>query len=417
VSIHNHNGGLDTASHSPKKATVPIIIICFMIVLFDGLDTISVTFVAPALASIWGTSAAAMAPAFLATSIGAVIGYITAGPMALRYGEYRVTIVSVALFGVATLATALATDIVTLAMFRFITSIGLGAALPLAIGTASTAVAPRHRATAAMLITAGLSLGGVLAGALGGPLIRHFGWESVFIVGGILPLILLPAVYIYIPKVTVAATQGPRPNPVIALFAGSLGLQTILLWAFAFIVFVEAYTLLYWTPTLLINWGMAKELAPASAAAFSMGGLLGGIVLVFLVAKLGVSRSLILSITFGICFILIFGLMTLQQNMLMPLMFGIGAGILPCCVGQSALAIGLYPAHLRTTGVGCAAAAGRIGSIVGPGLGGAVISLGWSTQEIVLMAVVPSVVGIAILAAAQFLIPKTDSALQTATPH
>ncbi|UIY32583.1 MFS transporter (plasmid) [Neorhizobium galegae] len=165
----------------------PIIVICFTIVVFDGLDTISITFVAPTIATIWDMPASAMAPVFMAASIGAVIGYIAAGPMAIRLGDRRVMLLSVAVFGIGSLASATATDILGLATLRLMTSVGLGAVLPLAVGAASSVVSPARRSTTAILITTGLSAGGVLAGILGGPLIQNYGWQSIFIVGGILP--------------------------------------------------------------------------------------------------------------------------------------------------------------------------------------------------------------------------------------
>ncbi|CDN51757.1 MFS transporter [Neorhizobium galegae] len=382
----------------------PIIVICFTIVVFDGLDTISITFVAPTIATIWDMPASAMAPVFMAASIGAVIGYIAAGPMAIRLGDRRVMLLSVAVFGIGSLASATATDILGLATLRLMTSVGLGAVLPLAVGAASSVVSPARRSTTAILITTGLSAGGVLAGILGGPLIQNYGWQSIFIVGGILPLLLLPAIVCFFPASSREHTVAGKENAILGLFAGQLALRTILLWLFAFVVFVEAYAVLYWTPTLLINWGMPSEMAPASAAVLSMGGLFGGVILVFLVVELSVVRSLMVYGAFGLGCILVFAHGSLDKTIMM-VVFGIGAGLVPCCMGQAALAVSFYPGHLRATGVGFAAAAGRIGSVVGPGLGGAVIALGWSTQQIVLMAAVPSIFSVIILVAIHILGP------------
>lgn len=406
---------LDKAAAGERKSKITLIVLCFLIVLLDGFDTITVTFVAPVLAGIWGLPVSAIAPAFLATSLGAVVGYIGAGPLALRFGERKVILFSVVLFGLGTLATSLSTDIVTLSLFRLFTSIGLGAVLPLAIGGASSVVSQARRATTAILIATGLSAGGVLAGIVGGPLIRHYGWESVFVVGGILPLLLVPAIYRYFPDVSVKTSASSTRSPILGLFEGHLALQTVLLWLFAFTIFVEAYALLYWIPTLLINWGMPKELAPASAAAFSMGGLVGGVLLTVLVGRLKVLKSLFLFTFFGLGCILFFGLGELRQELLMPVAFGLGLGLLSCCVGQSALAVSFYPPHLRTTGIGCAAAAGRVGSIIGPALGGVVIALEWAPQQIVLAAAIPSISALAILVATHLLMPKPKSDTGAAT--
>ena len=385
-------GGVHPVSRS---RSMTILAICFLVVLFDGFDTISITFVAPKLAELWGVSPAAMTPAFLGTSLGAVIGYMICGPLERHFGRRPVAVLSVVWFSAGTLATTLVTGITGLAAIRFLTAVGLGAALPIAISSATGTVTARHRGTAAILTAAGLSVGGVVAGISGAPLMAQFGWPAVFIVGGILPLILLPAIYLFIRDVGIREDATRGGNPVAALFATGMAWRTILLWGFAFLVFVDAYALIFWIPSLLVSSGLPKTIAPASAAAFSLGGMVGAVSLVFLIARLGGVRTLMIPCLVGIGAVAFFSLAEPSPRALMPVVFAMGAGFIACCVGQSALAVALYPPQVRTTGVGWAAAAGRIGSVFGPAIGGAVVYLAWTPQQIVLTAVVPA--GLALL--------------------
>ncbi|MFM2278595.1 MAG: hypothetical protein RLZZ444_826, partial [Pseudomonadota bacterium] len=88
-----------------KESVFATMLLCFLIVTLDGFDTIAITFVAPILAKDWGISPAAMVPTFLATSVGAVVGYMACGPLALRFGARAMALASVIVFGLGSLAT------------------------------------------------------------------------------------------------------------------------------------------------------------------------------------------------------------------------------------------------------------------------------------------------------------------------
>ncbi|BAI74216.1 major facilitator superfamily MFS-1 (plasmid) [Azospirillum sp. B510] len=383
--------GDDAISSGRTRSLYAIVITCFLIAMFDGLDINAITFTAPVLARAWGITPAQMAPVFLATSAGAVVGYIACGALVVRWGQRTVAVASVLLFSLGTLATVTAIDIITMSLLRFVTSVGLGGALPVAVAMAAGVMPARHRGTAAILVATGLSAGGVVGGVLGAPLMAHFGWTAIFIVGGILPLPLLPAILHLFgtAQPADAATKGEGGKLVGELFRQGLAARTTLLWLFSFLVFIDAYALLYWIPSLLSGMGMPSELAPASTAVFSMGGLVGNIALTLLISRLGAPRTLMVASAVGLVSMAVFGLLHAPLDLMMPLVFGIGAGSIPCCVGQSALAVAFYPDRLRAAGIGWAAAVGRIGSIFGPAAGGAALSLQLAPQQIILAATLP----------------------------
>lgn len=371
-----------------------VIAICFLIVLLDGLDTTSIAFVAPVLAREWGIAAAAFTPAFIATSIGAVIGYLACGPLAQRFGSRTIGVSSVVIFGLGTLLTAAAYDIVSLSVLRLASAIGLGGALPIAVASAAQVAALQQKETVAMLVATGLSAGGVVGGLIGGPLMQAFGWTSIFILGGILPLVLVPAFSRVLAGSGLenAATtqQGRQASTVAALFRDGLLPLTMLLWLFAFFTFLAAFALSFWIPTLLVSFGFEPTSTPIGAAAFGAGGVVGNLVMMTIVSRLGMKRVLVAAMLLAIICVALIGKAPIPPGMVLPLIAGVGAGLITGCVGQSALAVSFYPPALRATGVGYAAACGRIGSILGPALGGAMLSFGWSARDIILTTILPA---------------------------
>jgi len=373
-----------------------MLLVCFLVVLLDGLDTGAVSIVTPMLAKQWGVTPAVFTPVFVATNIGAVIGYTASGPLSARFGQRIIGISSVVLFGAGTLLSTLAGDVSSLAMIRLAAAIGLGGALPIAVTAATNVVSEKLKTSAAVLVTMGLSAGGVVGGLTGGPLMAEFGWQSIFIVGGLLPMVLMPlfAWVLLAPQkqcmqLSVDAAQSR------ALFINGLGAITGLLWLFAFLIFLVNYALSSWIPTFLADFGFSPIQAPLGAAAYGVGGLVGGFLVLSVIGKLGIRSVLMITSLVAIVSIATISHVTAGTSIILTLIGAIGAGLITGCIGQSALAVSLYPASLRTTGVGWAAACGRIGSIVGPAIGGAMLSLRWSARDIILTAI--PLIGVAIL--------------------
>lgn len=385
-------------------ARVGMLFVCFLVVLLDGLDTGSIALVAPMLAREWGLTPAMLTPAFIATSVGAVAGYISCGPLIRRFGQRTIGIASVVLFGAGTLLTTAAYDVSSLSILRFVTAIGFGGALPIAVTVSSNVMPEKFRSTAAVLVATGLSAGGVVGGLISGPLMLKYGWPSIFIVGGVLPLLLLPLFSWVLSAsdrvLTKAGVDAGGPShSIAALFADGFGLHTGLLWLFAFLIFMVTYALSSWIPTLLVDFGFSPTQAPLAAAAFGAGGLAGNMLVLLIVGRFGIKPTLMITSLCAIASVIAVSCATMPSGLLLPLIGVIGAGLISGCVGQSALAVSLYPAGLRTIGVGWAAALGRIGSIVGPAVGGVLLAFNWSARDIILTVIPPTAAAMLALAA------------------
>jgi MFS transporter, AAHS family, 4-hydroxybenzoate transporter len=381
-----------------------IVALCFLAILLDGIDTTAIGVVVPTLARSWAIPPAAFTAAFLATNLGAVVGYICCGPIADRIGRRPLIIASVVWFGVCTLLTVFVDSVTALWILRFVTALGLGGAVPTGIAQAADYAPVKYRDAMTVAVTTGLAAGAMLSGLLGAALIQNYGWQSVFVVGGVLPLLLAPVLWLWLPDAPDfgAVKRSPSSAKVWSGFARLLenkyAARTLLLWGYAFLIFTTNYALVSWIPTLLLSFGFAPGRAPIGLAALGIGGVVGNLTLMALAAKFGARRILAAMGLLAIVAILGVAWADLPRDVLLVTLAAIGAGLVASSVGQAALAVSIYPSDLRTTGVGCSSALGRFGSIVGPGLGGLMLSLGWPAREIVLSACLPVLVAIAILA-------------------
>lgn len=174
--------------------------LCFVIVLLDGFDTAAIGFIAPSLLKEWGVEKAALGPVLSAALFGLAAGALSSGPLADRLGRKRVLVVSVLVFGLACLGSAFAADLNQLTMLRFVTGVGLGAAMPNAVTLMSEYCPQRRRATMTNAMFCGFPLGAAFGGFLAAWMIPQWGWRSVLELGGATPLLLTVLLLLLLPE-------------------------------------------------------------------------------------------------------------------------------------------------------------------------------------------------------------------------
>src|SRR3979411_1281175 len=179
---------------------IRLLLTCAAVLFLDGFDTQAIGYVAPALAREWGLSKGALGPVFSAGLFGLMIGALVFGPLADRIGRKKIIILSTVAFGLGALVTAFVQDVNSLLAIRFLTGLGLGGAMPNAIAMTSEFNPRRRRATMVMIMFCGFSVGAALGGLLAAALIPQFGWRSVFVVGGVAPLLLAPLLALWLPE-------------------------------------------------------------------------------------------------------------------------------------------------------------------------------------------------------------------------
>jgi len=183
-----------------------------------------------------------------------------------------------------------------------------------------------------------------------------------------------------------------KGNPVQQLFTGGLAVSTILLWIAFFANLLNMYLFSYWMPTVLTLSGLKPETAVFYASMFSLGGILSTLLLGPLIDRFGAPRVLACSFASGVVFVLLIGLTNLPAPWIMLPILGAGGAMIGSQLGANAMAAGLYPARIRSTGVGWALGIGRLGGIAGPAIGGALLALGLPPKQIFLCACGPALI-------------------------
>lgn len=388
------SGGGERVGWSP----LGILLLCVLVIVLDGYDTTAIGFVIPTLAREWGQHPSTFTPTLVATSAGAVLGYMLSGRMAAWWGRPRAIMVGVSVFAIGSLATAAATSIGSMTVLRLITGIGLGAVLPAAVSLAVAQFDAKRGEMVAVAVIAGLSLGAVTGGLSGGWLIGNFGWKSVFVLGGLLPIVLVPALWLGLPGEREGSTGAVQSQgKARELLVAGLRLRTSLIWGFAFLIFVSTYALQLWIPTLLLGYGFSPQQAPQGLAAMGVGGLVGAVLLTLFSGVFRVFRVLPFLIAVAIVGIVVAARWPLSGSTALLAVGGMGLGLIAGCIGQAAMAVSLYEPALRTAGVGWAAAMGRIGSIVGPAAGGLLLASGQSARDTILWACVPALLAVVVV--------------------
>ena len=408
-----------------------ILILCAWIALLDGFDTQAIAYVAPVIAEQWGIAMAGFGPIFGAGLAGLTVGAFVLSPAADRFGRKNVILLSVLLFGIFALTTTRANTLNELLIYRFLTGLGLGGAMPNIITLTSEYAPKRMRAVLIAVMFCGFPLGSTIGGVISAPLISSFGWQSVFLLGGILPLLTLVVLFIWLPEsIRYLVARGVADNriarllvrlnpaisqnaqsrcvihgpaavgfPVTKLFQEGRAAMTVLLWVAFFMNLLVMYFLVNWMPSLLRASGLPLNVAILSTAVLNAGGVIGAIVLGRFIDR--VNPYLVLGGAYSASALFIAAIAMGSGNIwtLMIATFLAGFGVVGAQIGMNALAAGLYPTSIRSTGVGWALGVGRIGSIIGPVAGGILLSLGWNAQSVVLIAAVPALLaGLAVFA-------------------
>ena len=186
--------------HKLSGTQITIVVLCFLIVAVDGFDTAAIGYIAPALRAQWGVTPAQMAPLFGAGLFGLMIGALIFGPVSDRFGRKPVLVLTTFLFGLFTLLSAWATDVTSLTVMRFLTGLGLGGAMPNAITLTSEYCPESRRSSLVTAMFCGFTVGSAFGGFAAAGLIANYGWQSVLILGGVLPILLTPFVWIMLPE-------------------------------------------------------------------------------------------------------------------------------------------------------------------------------------------------------------------------
>ncbi|UMZ13423.1 MFS transporter [Pseudomonas sp. MPFS] len=405
-----------------------VVLLCFLIVFLDGLDTAAMGFIAPALSLDWGIERASLGPVMSAALIGMVFGALGSGPLADRFGRKMVLVGAVLLFGVFSLASAYSTSVDQLLVLRFLTGLGLGAGMPNATTLLAEYTPERHKSLLVTGMFCGFNLGMAAGGFISATLIPAFGWHSLLLVGGILPIFLALVLMVWLPEsarylvvrhhapdkvrkalapiapsmvhqagsFSVPELQTVKARNVLAvIFGATSGIGTLLLWLTYFMGLVIVYLLTSWLPTLMRDSGASMEQSAFIGALFQLGGVLSAVLVGGAMDRCDPHRVI------GACYLLagIFAYAVGQSlgniTLLATLVLIAGMCVNGAQSAMPSLAARFYPTQGRATGVSWMLGIGRFGAILGAWMGATLLGLGWSFEQVLTALVVPAVLATA----------------------
>jgi MFS transporter, AAHS family, 4-hydroxybenzoate transporter len=374
----------------------------------------------PSLAASWHIPGPAFANTFVMSSVGIMAGALAAGPAGDRLGRKPVLLASLVFLAVSSLACVFATTIPELIFWRFFTGIGIGGIMPTTVALTSDYLPERLRAPMIMVVFTGNPLGGFLGGQAIAQLLPHFGWPVIFQMGGLLPLALIPVVLFWLPESprfllargritirnqhlfrtldievteTVHTVDVATGNPVSGLFRDGLAPVTVLVWTLYFANLLSIYMIQYWLPTVLNLSGLAPADSVFAASLMSAGPLVSVFAMAPLSKRFSPQSVLAVMLSLGVLVIATVGLANPPHDLLLLAIFLMGVCTVGSMTGINGMTAALYPARVRTTGMGWALGIGRLGGIGGPWLGGVLLTMGWPPREIFLCTCVTALLG------------------------
>ena len=419
------------------------LVLCTLVVTFDGFNAQVMGYVAPSLTKAWHIPAPALGPVISSGLVGLMLGALVLGTLGDRLGRKTIVLAATLLFGIFSLLTSFATSPSVMLGLRFLTGLGLGGAMPAAIALISEYVPERSKTMMVTITVGGFAIGPAIGGFVGAHLIASYGWTSMFVLGGVIPICLVPVLWLLLPesprflvakkanpslvsknlrKVFPAAhfaeatrythREGILPKAAVReVFADGRLIGSLLLWGAIFFNLVGINLQTNWLPLEITSRGYSIPQAVTATAGFHVGGAIGGLVLSVVVRQLNIFRAIGLIFLFAaittVCIGLFgTGLGTLRLTIFLAGIFAVG--------GQAALNAlsGLYyPSFIRSTGSGWALAVGRLGAAVGPLVGSLLASLHLNNSLLFYIEAIPFLLcGVAVA-----LIPRNDS--ETGTPE
>jgi MFS transporter, AAHS family, 4-hydroxybenzoate transporter len=401
----------------PGPILLRLVLVCWLITFFDGFDTNAIAFAAPYLAKAYSFDKSALGNVFAAGGFGTLFGGFLFGALGDRIGRRRAVIAATATFALLTLLLALSDRYWQLLLVRFLNGVALGGALPVTWALGVEYVPTRYRATAVTLIMLGYGIGVAAAGPISVALLPRFGWQSIFVFGGLASLLATGGLWAYLPESLrflaaqcaadhsrlervvhwldpkrtdpqgtqyVLASVAPQerqswgPAP---LFAGQMRWITPLLWFGYVASSMIAFFFTTWGPTVFEEMGLDRSTAAWAVSLNSLAGAVGAISLMRFTDRLGVISIAVMP-AISVPALLAIGLAPVH-----PMTAVVMMGVLYVFIGGShygiiSIAGTFYPTTHRALGTGWMSGIGKLGSVLAPLLGSVLLSSHMPIQKI-----------------------------------
>ena len=400
-----------------------VIAACFVLNILDGFDVLAISFTAPSISEEWSIQPVTLGVVFSAGLIGMTLGALFLAPLTDVIGRRVMVLAALTVISVAMYLTGTVTALWQLILLRAIAGLGIGSMLA-SLTSMSAEYSPlRHRNLVITFVSTGYPVGATIGGLVAAWMIPEFGWRSVFYAGGILTAVMIPIVMLLMPESLhflvskqpaqaltkinrilvrlkqskldklpdIRATSTIQKPTVSSLFKTDKT-STLLLWLAFFMCFMTLYFLLSWIPKIVVDAGLPLEKGIYTGIAFNVGAFFGVVLLGYWADIKGLRPLIFWFCILGSLLMVVFGFSPALVTLLLLLSILIGFFVDGGFAGLYPVAARIYPTEIRTTGVGWAIGAGRCGAIVGPYLGGLLISYNWSISVSFIVFAIPLVI-------------------------
>ena len=408
----------DAIAHGPmSRLQVTTVAICLAINLIDGFDVLAISFTASTLAAEWQLQNDQLGLLISAGVAGMTIASILISPIADYIGRRRTILFSLATITLGMAASAMAMGPADLALYRFITGLGVGTLLPSINTMVGEFSSHKRRELAVTIMQAGFPLGATLGGFVAFGLIESLGWRGVFWVGALLSGAMIPLSWRGLPESPdfLIMRQPPGALEQINRVLGQIGIDhldsmptkpttaassmqtlwqpehrgnTLALCIAFFCVMAAFYFIASWTPKMLTDAGMSTSGGISGGVILNLTGVTGGLLLGWLAYRIGARRLTALYITAAIIAMLVF---TQIENLQIMVIGGAAVGffVIGSMMGLYSIAPGLFPTRIRSTATGLALGFGRFGAILGPVATGYLLTAGWQPGGLYVLFAIP----------------------------
>jgi len=420
---------------------IGVLILCMLVAALDGFDTQAIGYTAPAIAGVLKLPMAQFGKVGSAGLVGAAIGALSFGPFADLFGRKWFMIIAMVVFAIFSYMTAQSASLDQLLAYRFLAGLGLGGATPAFLAMGAELAPKRLRDVFVTVLFASFPAGGLIGSLTSAWVIPAFGWQSVFYIGAVAPLVIAVILAIWLPESVrfllarnirqdevrrtlerimpgelpagVELVGPPDPArqgvPVTHLFTEGRAIPTVLLWVPFFMVFMILVTVTFWTPAVLNSVGFSLSAAALIVGLNNLGSVCASAMSGWLVHRCGAFRVLIPGFIIGGLCLAWFGQATSSVVTLGIASFLAGFFVGGTGTGLIAVAAGMYPTSIRSTGIGWAMGMGRVGQFFGPFLTGLLVGLGYKVGGIFYAAAVPCFIGAVFLFLLMFARPTMEA--------
>lgn len=384
--------------------------LCWIAVLLDGFDAVVLGAVLPSMLADKGLGLTAVSATFITTIglVGMMLGSLSMGWATDRFGRRRLMIGSVIAFSAFTFAAGFTDSVAVFAALRFLAGLGLGGCLPTGIAMVTEFAGRRRHGNAATTMMTGYHVGAVLTAALALVVLVRASWHTMFIIGALPALVLVPLMVRYLPespdylmthgrleearRVAAhydidlshlehvygdASPEGPKEvfSGPATMLQSAYRRNTLSLWVASFMGLLLVYGLNTWLPQIM------------RAAKYDLGNAIGFLLVLNAGAILGLAAAgrvadRITPRVAGMIWFISAACMLAALAVKLPLLgiytliFITGFFVFSSQVLVNVFVASNYPAEVRGTAIGMTQGVGRLGAITGPSLSGTLVALG-----------------------------------------